>query len=380
MGIKGFIPFVKKRDPSVFRPLTSWHHISSQVKGKTLAVDIPIFVHKMMHVLNTDDWITLQNEIVRMVELIRRFEANPIFVFDSQKKNALKVHEHSRRALVRKSTEVELNRIRTVRAFSTFAAHDDIDDEPLVVVSASPSDTTIKSSLEVPEVEVESKPKKARLVDDESLERREHSLMSRLLRPTSEHFRKLRLLFDSMGYLHEDADHEAEAHCAKLTQLGRADIVLTDDTDSIIFGATNVIFNFFRANMLLYGSTSELLPEEAPKIVSQADVLRALRFDRSQLVLFAIWAGCDFTEKIPKVGPVTAYKYALERNRKFPEDLSAQCASAEELFLSTWSSDPEVPSPSSVSGLAVTSVRAKSSSMKKSGPVCDDLSSFLDSL
>jgi 5'-3' exonuclease len=340
MGIKGLIPFVRRKDPTAFVPLTTWGMIASIVKSKTVAVDIPIFVHKMMHVLETDDWYVLQNEVMRMIDLLRRFEAKPIFVFDTFTPNKLKVHEHSRRRETRAAIESELHRIRVARTFSTVAHSSLIEDaEPAV-----------------------------------DLAHREHVLAGRLLRPTRDHFVKLQGLFDSLGLPHEVADHEAEGHCAMLTQTGRADVVLTDDTDALIFGATRVIFNFFRANLLLKES-SELLPEEAPKYITSPRLLKALKFkDKHQLILFAIWAGCDFTEKIPKVGPVTAYKYASENNDKFPASpLKEQCEEAYNLFNSTWNSSApaldddadDVPKPI---------VREKSTA-----PL-SDFASFLDSL
>jgi len=344
MGIKGLIPFVRRKDPTSFVPLTTWSMISSVVKSKTVAVDVPIFVHKMMHVLGTDDWYVLQNEIMRMIDLLRRFEARPIFVFDTFTPNKLKVHEHSRRRETRAAVETELHRVRMARTFSTVASVDD-DDDSATSAGSPPVD----------------------------LAEREHKLAGRLLRPTRDHFIRLQSLFDSLGLPHEVADHEAEGHCAMLAQQGRADVVLTDDTDALIFGATRVIFNFFRANLLLKDS-SELLPEEAPKYITSPRLLKALKFkDRHQLILFAIWAGCDFTEKIPKVGPVTAYKFASDNNSKWPASpLKEQCEAAYALFGSTWS---EVPV------LVEDDTEAKSSSTPKpKAAAVMDLSAYLDSL
>lgn len=57
---------------------------------------------------------------------------------------------------------------------------------------------------------------------------------------TPEMQQEVRSLLRLCGIPYVDAPAEAEAQCAVLTQLGLSEAVISDDSDSVVFGATQV--------------------------------------------------------------------------------------------------------------------------------------------
>ncbi|XP_056005914.1 DNA excision repair protein ERCC-5-like isoform X3 [Ostrea edulis] len=92
---------------------------------------------------------------------------------------------------------------------------------------------------------------------------------------------------------------EAEAQCAWLDSLNLIHGTITDDSDIWLFGGKRVYKNFFNQDR-----TVELYLKES--IQSQ------LGLSREILINIALLCGCDYTEGIPGVGPVTAMEILSE--------------------------------------------------------------------
>jgi flap endonuclease-1 len=89
------------------------------------------------------------------------------------------------------------------------------------------------------------------------------------------------------------APGEAEEYCAFLSNNGFVDYVLTEDTDSLTFGAKKVLFNNKGVNYLL----------------CELDiVLKELNLSQNEFIDFCILCGCDYLPGIPKIGPVNSLK------------------------------------------------------------------------
>lgn len=88
---------------------------------------------------------------------------------------------------------------------------------------------------------------------------------------------------------------EAEAQCAFLVKNGRAHAVASEDMDSLTHGST----------YLLRGFNSK---KEPIKEISLGDVLGALELTQDEFIDLCILLGCDYTEHIEGIGPVTALK------------------------------------------------------------------------
>ncbi|KAI8959685.1 PIN domain-like protein [Daldinia sp. FL1419] len=95
------------------------------------------------------------------------------------------------------------------------------------------------------------------------------------------------------------APMEAEAQCAELVKLGLVDGIVTDDSDTFLFGGTRVYKNMFNGNKFV-------------ECYLGSDLEKELSLSREQLISLAHLLGSDYTEGLPGVGPVTAVEILSE--------------------------------------------------------------------
>ncbi|KAH7155437.1 hypothetical protein B0J13DRAFT_545574 [Dactylonectria estremocensis] len=101
------------------------------------------------------------------------------------------------------------------------------------------------------------------------------------------------------GIPYVTAPMEAEAQCAELVKLGLVDGIVTDDSDTFLFGGTRVYKNMFNSNKFV-------------ECYLGADLEKELSLSREQLISLAQLLGSDYTEGLPGVGPVTAVEILSE--------------------------------------------------------------------
>jgi len=106
-------------------------------------------------------------------------------------------------------------------------------------------------------------------------------------------------LLKLFGIPYITAPMEAEAQCAELVRLKLVDGIVTDDSDTFLFGGTRVYKNMFNSNKLVECYLAKDLETE-------------LSLSREQLISLAQLLGSDYTEGIPGVGPVTAIEILSE--------------------------------------------------------------------
>ncbi|KAF8054913.1 PIN domain-like protein [Lyophyllum atratum] len=108
-------------------------------------------------------------------------------------------------------------------------------------------------------------------------------------------------LVRAFGFYIHQAPGEAEAELAKLNSLGMIDAILTDDSDTLVFGGECIIrsapgsTNFDR--ILLYDANS-------------IEHSEGVKLTRGGLLLFALMAGGDYDPGISGCGPKTAHAMA----------------------------------------------------------------------
>lgn len=120
------------------------------------------------------------------------------------------------------------------------------------------------------------------------------------------------------------APMEAEAQCAELVRLNMVDGIVTDDSDTFLFGGTRVYKNMFNSNKFV-------------ECYVGADLDKELSLSREQLISLAQLLGSDYTEGLPGVGPVTAVeilsefpgKDGLDKFREWWRDVQSQVRSKE---------------------------------------------------
>lgn len=91
---------------------------------------------------------------------------------------------------------------------------------------------------------------------------------------------------------------EAEQTCAYLQRTGMCDYCVTDDSDAFPFGAKRVI------------RLSKLAPKtDSVEVICLDKILNILELSYVSFVDMCILSGCDFCGTIPRVGPISAFKY-----------------------------------------------------------------------
>lgn len=113
-----------------------------------------------------------------------------------------------------------------------------------------------------------------------------NKLNKNLLIITKSHTDDVLELFEILGIPFLRAKYDAEETCAWLQKNDKVDYILTEDTDSLVFGGSNIILSGF--------------------LYQRQAILEAMEITFPQFVDFSVLCGCDFTGTIPKVGPVTA--------------------------------------------------------------------------
>ncbi|KAJ6622743.1 PIN domain-like protein [Mycena sp. CBHHK59/15] len=137
------------------------------------------------------------------------------------------------------------------------------------------------------------------------------------------------LMLDGFGFEWIMARGEAEATLSVMTTNGipvRVDAILTDDSDSFVFGASVVL-----------RIRSEDNENYEASRYSAFDISTALGLSREDFVLIAILAGGDYSDGLDKCGISTAIGLARAGlGRQLISGLSGQSRSDSALFLGTW--------------------------------------------
>jgi len=86
---------------------------------------------------------------------------------------------------------------------------------------------------------------------------------------------------------------EAEAQCAKLEQLGLVDGIVSDDSDTWLFGASTVYKNIFDEKKYV-------------EVYLASDIEKDIGLDREDMICMALLLGSDYTPGISGIGIVNA--------------------------------------------------------------------------
>lgn len=106
--------------------------------------------------------------------------------------------------------------------------------------------------------------------------------------------RRMKQLIRAFGFVAWDAPGEAEAECALLQKKGLVDLIITEDVDSLMFGATKV---------------ARVIPDNKKRshAMVYSDVERITGLGKDEMVLCAMLSGGDYLpEGIPNCGPKIA--------------------------------------------------------------------------
>jgi flap endonuclease-1 len=257
MGIKQLKKIIKKYAPNAIIPFDL-----CDLKGKKIAIDSSILLYRFRYRYNSDNFHILgfTSKIKELADL----GVEPYFVFDGTppkaKERVLSERSELRKKQISKLTEIESQ----------------LKNYDLQYVSEF-----IDSDSENTENVEDIKNAKTLLAEQKKIKKN-------LLIVTKTHSLEVMDYLKSLGIAFCQAETEAEKHCAYLQKTGQVDYILTEDTDALPFGGSNIIFQNELCDLKL--------------------VLEGLGLTFESFVDFCILCGCDYTSTIPKVGPVSALK------------------------------------------------------------------------
>ncbi|KZP10974.1 PIN domain-like protein, partial [Athelia psychrophila] len=142
---------------------------------------------------------------------------------------------------------------------------------------------------------------------------------------------------EAFGFQHITALGEAEAELAVLNSVGMIDVVVTDDSDALVFGAVNIMRKRDKGNVSLY---------RAKEI--QSKVHSTMTHDG--LILYALLAGGDYdnvcygVENCGKATALAAVKYGLGASlhtASLAPDIQISLAAWRERLREVLASDPD---------------------------------------
>jgi flap endonuclease-1 len=263
------------------------------LNGKTVCIDSSILLYKYKHIYNGDNFHIL-GFLHKIIEL-QDHNIKMIFVFDGKPPEA-------KREILNKRKEQNIKLKEQITTLKESIK--DINFEEF-----------IDSDNEVENVEI----KKVK-----EIHKKINALEKNVKKVTRQHSLDVMELLKSLGIPFLISETEAEKGCVFLQKNGYSDYILTEDTDCLTFGGTNIIFNKKNDYFACYLDK----------------VLEGLELTQESFVDLCILCGCDYTCTIPKVGPVTALnaikkynsieKYIENTKVSLPEAFNYQIA--RELF------------------------------------------------
>ncbi|NYT06706.1 MAG: flap endonuclease-1 [Methanomicrobiales archaeon] len=119
-------------------------------------------------------------------------------------------------------------------------------------------------------------------------------------------------LLSLLGMPSVDAPSEGEAQAAEMVSRGDARYVVSQDYDTLLFGAPVLMRNLtVSGRRKLHGRTIAVNPER----ITLSEVLSGLRISREDLIRIAILVGTDFNPGVRGIGAKTALR--IVRNGEF---------------------------------------------------------------
>jgi len=144
-------------------------------------------------------------------------------------------------------------------------------------------------------------------------------------------------LLSALGIAWIQAPEEGEAQSSFMTQNGDVTYAVSQDYDSLLFGATNLVRNItVSGKKRIRGKVLSVYPER----LRLEEVLAGLSVTQEELIQIALLIGTDYNSGVPGVGPKTAVK--IVREGKFYDRIDESENAAEPDQLIGYFMDPPV--------------------------------------
>ena len=116
-------------------------------------------------------------------------------------------------------------------------------------------------------------------------------ISSQIIRIKKSHILECKELLEKSGVPYCTAPEDAEKYCAFLQKNGFIDYTVTDDTDAMTFGCEKIIKT----------SINKIIEIDTNKVLQNFEMTMEMFVD------FCILSGCDYSDTISSVGPVTSF-------------------------------------------------------------------------
>ena len=281
MGIQGLGTFLKKHAAKAIKEVSV-----TDYRGCEIAFDVSIFVNTFYYRNKAQDPIHVVKEFKKLVHNALEENIYPIFVMEGRNLK-LKANEHKKRKEGRERKEELLHKCVTKKL--------DLEKEAGQKGYALEHRRHLSSGIVIPtSIAREAiSPEEKQFRNQYLKVCEEHDKREQMVgRPGKDHFDAVLEFLKGQKVGIEFADDEAERHCSLLCMQGKVDAVATQDYDAIPFGAERVVMHWDTRIM---------------KEIQLSIILEELGWNMEQLVDFCILCGCDFSEKVPMIGPKKAY-------------------------------------------------------------------------
>lgn len=140
-------------------------------------------------------------------------------------------------------------------------------------------------------------------------------------------------LLDAMGIPHIQAYSEGEAQGSYMAKVGIVDFCASQDYDSLLFGAPNMIRNLTLSGRRKIPGRNTYI-DITPEIINLEKSLKELNITRKKLIWLSLMIGTDYNKGVNGIGPKKGYKIVLESETIEDVYIKSKCDEGLELWKS----------------------------------------------
>ena len=258
MGIKNLKKTIQKHAPGAITDFNL-----CDLRNSKIAVDSSILLYKYRYTYTTDNF-HIMGFVIKITEFLEN-GIKPVFVFDGAAPEAKK-ETLDKRSVIRENNKLKIEELKEQRNAIEIPKDINVDE----YIFSDDDQTEITENV-----------KELRKINGLI-----NKIQKNILYVNRIHSIEVMELLEILGIPFYKAPADAEETCAYLQKNDIVDYVMTEDTDSLVFGANKVLFG--------------------NKIYNLTKTLEEMDLTYDEFVDFSILCGCDYTCTIPKVGPVSA--------------------------------------------------------------------------
>lgn len=236
---------------------------------------------------------------LRQLEVFKAYNITPIYVFDGKppkEKTETILERKKQKEKTQKDLDILKTQVRQIHTISdTQVSIDNNNNVEIINVEAT---TVVADHLKnLIDIEIETEDDIIENKDEIMFELKEKIRKKEIqsFYPTKEDIELTKELFSLLGVDFAQSSQEADGVLNVLIQEGLAEFSVSKDMDILCYDTPTLI-------------SSLLVDKEKIETYDLKEVLEHLEMTLDEFVDLCIMCGCDYVDRIPKIGPKTAYK------------------------------------------------------------------------